>query len=207
MALVMFDYDGVIVDSLEVFISRFSQACLEYGFTGIHEPKDVIGLFEGNVYETMMLRGIEESTIDKILKRYEGLQGEKLANLELFVGIGEALQRISEKHYIYVITSNLSSATIKILNQNGITSFIDVIGAEKEKSKIKKIHNTMSLHPGIPAYYIGDTKGDMIEGKLAGTQTIGVTWGWHSPEKLKEGSPDYLFNTPEELANFLEAVE
>ena len=207
MALLMFDYDGVIVDSLEVFISRFSQACLENGFTGIHEPKDVIGLFEGNVYETMRQRGLDESTINKILQRYEVLQAEQLADLELFVGIGEALERISERHFIYVITSNLSSATIKILTQNGIACFIDVIGAEKEKSKIKKIHNIMSLHPGVPAYYVGDTKGDMIEGKHAGAQTIGVTWGWHSPDKLKEGSPDYLFDTPKELANFLEKVE
>ncbi|HBW39103.1 HAD family hydrolase [Desulfosporosinus sp. BICA1-9] len=207
MALVMFDYDGVIVDSLEVFIARFSQACLENGFTGIQEPHDVIGLFEGNVYETMMQRGMDESTIDTILKRYEILQGEQLADLELFADIGEALQRISEKHLVYVITSNLSSATIKILSQNGITCFIDVIGAEKEKSKIKKIQNTMSLHPRIPAYYVGDTKGDMIEGKHAGTQTIAVTWGWHSPAKLQEGSPDHLFNTPKELANFLEKVE
>lgn len=207
MALVMFDYDGVIVDSLEVFISRFSQSCLENGFTGIREPKDVIGLFEGNVYETMRQRGLDESTIDNILKRYEVLQAEQLADLELFADIGEALQRISEKHFIYVITSNLSSATIKILTQNGIACFIDVIGAEKEKSKIKKIHNIMSLYPRVPAFYVGDTKGDMIEGKHAGTQTIGVTWGWHTTDKLKEGSPDYLFDSPKELANFLENIE
>ncbi|MCO1604568.1 HAD family hydrolase [Desulfosporosinus nitroreducens] len=206
MALVMFDYDGVIVDSLDVFISRFSQACLENGFQGINEPKDVISLFEGNVYETMMSRGISEVAIDDILKRYEILQGEQLTDLELFDGIGKALQRISEKHHVYVITSNLSSATKQILNRNGITCFEDVIGAEKEKSKIKKIHNTMALHPGISAYYVGDTKGDMIEGKHAGTQTIGVTWGWHTPQKINEGNPDFLVNSPEELADFLVKV-
>ena len=203
MALVMFDYDGVIVDSLEVFTSRFTQACRENGFKEVNAPKDVLSLFEGNVYETMMKRGLDESTIDKILERYEALQGEQLADLELFNGIGEALQRISEKHQVYVITSNLSSATIRVLNQNGIECFKDVIGAEKEKSKIKKIYNTIVLHPGVPAYYVGDTKGDMIEGKKAGAQTIGVTWGWHTPQKIKEGSPDYLVTTPEELADLL----
>jgi len=199
----MFDYDGVIVDSLKVFTSRFSQACQENGFKEVNAQKDVLGLFEGNVYETMMRRGLDESTIDHILKRYEVLQGEHLASLELFTGIREALERISEKHPVYVITSNLSIATIRILNQNRIECFDDVIGAEKEKSKIKKIQNTMSLHPGIPAYYVGDTKGDMLEGKKAGAQTIGVTWGWHTTSKLKEGSPDYLFDTPKELADFL----
>ncbi|MHB8075497.1 HAD family hydrolase [Desulfosporosinus fructosivorans] len=206
MALVMFDYDGVIVDSLDVFTSRFTQACRENGFKEVNVAKDVLSLFDGNVYESMMRRGLAETTIDNILERYEVLQGEQLAELQLFNGIREALIRISEKHQVYVITSNLSSATIRILNQNGIDCFKDVIGAEKEKSKIKKIHNTMAIHPGIPAYYVGDTKGDMIEGKKAGTQTIGVTWGWHSPQKIKEGSPDYLVNTPEELADYLVKV-
>ncbi|AET67295.1 putative phosphatase [Desulfosporosinus orientis DSM 765] len=203
MALVMFDYDGVIVDSLDVFVSRFSQACLENGFQEIKEPKDVISFFDGNVYETMMSCGIQESAIDNILKRYEILQSEQLTQLELFDGIGKSLQRISEKHHIYVITSNLSSATKQILQMNGIDCFNDVIGAEKEKSKIKKIQRVMALHPGIPAYYVGDTKGDMIEGRKAGTKTIGVTWGWHTPEKIQEGDPDYLVNTPEELVDFL----
>ncbi|TGE35431.1 HAD family hydrolase [Desulfosporosinus fructosivorans] len=206
MALVMFDYDGVIVDSLDVFTSRFTQACRENGFKEVNVAKDVLSLFDGNVYESMMRRGLAETTIDNILERYEVLQGEQLAELQLFNGIREALIRISVKHQVYVITSNLSSATIRILNQNGIDCFKDVIGAEKEKSKIKKIHNTMAIHPGIPAYYVGDTKGDMIEGKKAGTQTIGVTWGWHSPQKIKEGSPDYLVNTPEELADYLVKV-
>lgn len=206
MALVMFDYDGVIVDSLEVFTSRFSQACRENGFKEVNESKDVMDLFDGNIYETMMRKGLDESTIDNILKRYEVLQGEQLADLELFNGLAEALDRISEKHQVYIITSNLSSATIHILSRNGIECFQDVIGAEKEKSKIKKIQNTMSVYPGMPSYYVGDTKGDMVEGKSAGTQTIGVTWGWHTPHKLKEGSPDFLFNTPKELADFLVMV-
>lgn len=206
MALVMFDYDGVIVDSLDVFISRFSQACFENGFQGIKEPKEVISFFEGNVYETMISRGITESTIDNILKRYELLQNEQLTHLELFNGIGEALNKIAEKHHVYVITSNLSDATKQILNSNGIDCFKDVIGAEKEKSKIKKILSVISFHPGIPAYYVGDTKGDMIEGKHAGTKTIGVTWGWHTPEKISEGNPDFLVNSPEELADFLDRV-
>lgn len=203
MALVMFDYDGVIVDSLDVFTTRFTQACRENGFTEVKDPKDVIALFEGNVYATMVKRGLDIPTIDKILERYEALQSEQLMELELFTGIGEALLQISEKHDVYVITSNLSSATLRILKQNGIECVRDVIGAEIEKSKIKKIHTTMARHPGTPAYYVGDTKGDMIEGKAAGTQTIGVTWGWHSSAKLKEGAPDYLVSTPEELVKLL----
>jgi len=42
VALVMFDYDGVIVDSLEVFLLRFTQACREYGFNRVNAQQDVL---------------------------------------------------------------------------------------------------------------------------------------------------------------------
>lgn len=206
MALVMFDYDGVIVDSLDVFTSRFSQACQEHGFQDIKEPKDVIGLFEVNVYESMSNRGLDKSTIDIILKRYEALQSKELTGLRLFPSIGDALYRVAENHLVYVITSNLSGATIKVLEQHGIDCFKDVIGADKEKSKIKKIQQLMRLHPELQAFYVGDTKGDMIEGKEAGAKTIAVTWGWHTSDKLKEGLPDFFFNSPKDLADFLEEI-
>ena len=61
----------------------------------------------------------------------------------------------------------------------------------------------MSRNLDMPAFYVGDTKGDMIEGKQAGAVTVAVTWGWHSTEKLTEGSPDYMVHTPTELKNLL----
>jgi len=48
-------------------------------------------------------------------------------------------------------------------------------------------------------YYIGDTTGDIKEGKQAGVKTVGVTWGWHSKEKMAAAEPDYLFDNPQEL--------
>jgi phosphoglycolate phosphatase len=203
VALVMFDYDGVIVDSLNVFTLRFSQACRENGFNQIKASDDVISLFDSNVYETMRQRGLDGLTIDAILERYEVLQGVHLGNLKLFEGIREALDKVSKKHSIYVITSNLSNATIQVLEQNEIKSFKGVIGADIEKSKIRKILSVKSLHPETTAFYVGDTKGDMIEGRQAGCLTIGVTWGWHTPEKIQEGFPDYLVKTPEALAELL----
>jgi phosphoglycolate phosphatase len=48
-------------------------------------------------------------------------------------------------------------------------------------------------------YYIGDTTGDIKEGKQAGVKTVGVTWGWHSKEKMAAAKPDYLFDSSQEL--------
>ena len=75
----------------------------------------------------------------------------------------------------------------------------DVLGAEKERSKAIKIGDTMARHINQPAYYVGDTSGDIIEGKRAGAMTVAVTWGWHDVEKLEEASPDFIVSSPAEL--------
>ena len=48
-------------------------------------------------------------------------------------------------------------------------------------------------------YYVGDTTGDIKEGKQAGIKTVGVTWGWHSKEKMAAAGPNYLVDHPREL--------
>lgn len=165
--------------------------------------QDVIDLFEGNVYASMLERGVEEPTIDAILEDYKVRQEPFLLNIPLFAGMPEALEQISHNHSIFIITSNLSSATRAVLNKHRLRCIEDVIGAEQEKSKVKKIERIRALYPGMPAFYIGDTKGDMLEGRETGAHPIAVTWGWHTEERLIKGDPDYVAHSPQELAEIL----
>jgi len=194
MSLVMFDYDGVIVDSFEQVCSDFIKACSAYGFDIDEETFNY--LHDDNCYRAMKEQyGLSEEVIDAILQEYEEIAKRHL-NVDVFAGMREAIKKIAEKHTVVVITSNISAYVREVLQNNGITEFEDIVGAEKEKSKIKKIRRAMEMYPSDISYYIGDTAGDMIEGREAGAKTIAVTWGWHSADRLKKTDPDYLVNTP-----------
>lgn len=202
-SLAMFDYDGVIVDSLDSFTSVFISACRDNGFLGVNSRKDILALFEDNVYTAMMKQGLDAGTIDNILRTFEIRSNSYLDELKLFDGMGDALKKIAEKSKVFIITSNVSGIPERVLKRSGIGCYEDVIGAEKEKSKIKKIKRLMEQYPLLRPYYVGDTKGDIIEGKMAGALTVGVAWGWHGAEKLKEAQPDYLVYSPEELIDVI----
>ncbi len=197
MSLVMFDYDGVIVDSLAQFTEGWIRACRQGGFI-IGSMEEAIAMFDDNVYVTMGRLGVDNATIDRILEYYE--QIEPTTEVELFPGMAAALEAIAVRNAVIIITSNLMAPTMAVLERSGVRCVADVIGAEQEKSKIRKITGVMARHPGLAAYYVGDTKGDMLEGRQAGALTVGVTWGWHTSAKLGEGCPDYLADTPAELA-------
>jgi phosphoglycolate phosphatase len=201
--LVMFDYDGVIVDSFEVFSSCFMKACHQNDFYELNSPEKVLALFETNIFEAMLNFGLDDHSINRILKAFQSDIAAYQNSLRLFDGMPDTLKKISENNKIVIITSNLARAARRVLQNNGVSCYEDVLGAEKEKSKVKKIRHTMARYPGLPAYYVGDTKGDMVEGRKAGAITVAALWGWHAVKKLEEGSPDHLVRSPKELLDLL----
>ncbi len=197
----MFDYDGVIVNSFEIHARNFIAACQDNGFNLVNSHDDLLDLYESNIYEALSKKGLKIKVIDQILKDYAIKQKTELQEVQVFEGMKEAIENLAQKNKIYIITSNVSEAVVEVLEGHGVRGFQEVIGAEKEKSKVKKIKNLTFKYPHLMPFYVGDTKGDVFEGKEAGVKTIGVSWGWHGKSRLMEAIPDYIVESPEELVN------
>ncbi len=203
-ALVMFDYDGVIVDSFEIFSACFMRACHQNNFDEVNSPEKVLALFEANVFEALLAFGLDDLLINQILETFQSDIVSYQNNLKLFDNMADTLKKISVNNKIVIITSNVTMAAKRVLHSNGVNCFEDILGAEVEKSKEQKIRITMARYTGLPAFYVGDTKGDMIEGRKAGAITVAALWGWHTIQKLEEGSPDHFVSTPQALLDMLD---
>jgi phosphoglycolate phosphatase len=202
-ALVMFDYDGVLVDSFDVFTAAFLAACRKCGFCGITSRAHLIRLFDRNLFEALQDFDLDDRKIGRILQTFETEISGHLDTVALFSGMAAALKAIAHDNHVFIITSNVSQHVSRVLNTNGVNCFEDVLGAEKEKSKTRKIRQTKARYTSLPAYYVGDTTGDIIEGKKADTLTIAVTWGWHDAGKLAQADPDFMVSSPAELTKLL----
>jgi phosphoglycolate phosphatase len=200
----MFDYDGVIADSQDVFVTTFLGACHACGYTGIKSSQQLMDLLDGNFYEALTGLGLAKEKIDEIIgDAFDREMQKHVAEVKPFYGIHALLKSLSPQNVLTVITSNVSNIVWQLFEKEGISCFDEVMGADVEKSKVKKIQKTMTRYKELPAYYVGDTKGDMIEGKKAGAITVAVTWGWHTREKLTQASPDHMVHTPAELQKLL----
>lgn len=202
--IVIFDYDGVIVDSLDVYEKAVILTFHKNGFNQISTRESFLGLFDGNFFESAIKIGIPREKIPAILKELESNLHPLQAELKLFDGVKETLAELAKKSKIYIVTSNLTDIVKAYLESQNITAFEEIIGADKEVSKVKKIEYIKSKYPNGDFLYIGDTKGDMIEGKQAGVKTVAVTWGWHDAKRLNEGNPDYMVSKPSEILSIIE---
>ncbi|MGC8739230.1 MAG: HAD family hydrolase [Candidatus Hydrogenedens sp.] len=201
--LILFDFDGVIADSFEIFFREFTSACTEMGFDRLNSKVAFLNLFEGNLLFNIVKAGFPPWKLRELFNRFQPRIAKANDSVSVFDGIREMLAHLSAKYPVYIISSNLTEAVQRFLVREKIDTIQDVLGADVETSKVKKIKRVWKKHPESIAYYIGDTSGDVYEGKEAGAITIAVTWGWHEIERLIKAKPHYLVHSPEELEQLL----
>ncbi len=201
--VLLFDYDGTIVDSLNEVFKAFNRIAPEYGIEIIEDIEKFIQLYDNNVYDSIALLGLPRKKVEDFVSKWREPFLLDNVKVHVFKGMEEALAILAKKAELYVITSNATDAIKKSIKRFGLHGIKEVIGGDIEPSKTTKIKKLKEQNKGYNIYYIGDTLGDMVEARKAGVKTIGVTWGVHSREKLKEAKPDYIVDTPEELVKVL----
>ncbi|MDI6825857.1 MAG: HAD hydrolase-like protein [Candidatus Aenigmarchaeota archaeon] len=161
--LLIFDYDGVIVDSLDMMVKVVNKLCRSCNFKHNLSKEEVAALFDVNFFEGMKKLGIDK----KEVKKY-------------------------------------SHAAMDFLKENGLEPYVEeIIGIEKEASKVKKVEYCKRKYnvENEFIFYIGDTRGDMIEGKKGKIKTVAVTWGYYDRRKLEKENPDFIVDSPNNLLN------
>ena len=178
--VVMLDYDGVLVDSFDYFHGAFVEACHAHGFTQVDGPEAFRRIFDVNMYDGLVAAGVPREAIGPILESMAAALAQNGGRYDFFEGIPQVLDRLAERAKLLVITSNLTANPERFLRGHGITCIEEVLGSDKGLSKVEKIRGVMQRHPAARHYYVGDTVGDIIEGREAGALTVGVSWGSRS---------------------------
>ena len=200
MKLLLFDFDGVLVDSIDVYEKTVTDCLKKIGQPLTRGREEFLELFEGNFYESLKQKGVNMNKFTAA--SVDILSKVNYTDMKPFDAIRPVLRELAKNHPLIVISSN-DSPTIKealrLYHFNGI--FDDILGSDFMLSKKDKILHVIRKYSVTlqDIYYIGDTTGDIKEGKQAGVQTVGVTWGWHSKELMVASQPDYLFDKPEDL--------
>ncbi len=198
--VVMFDFDGVVVDSLEVFAAALIAACEEYGIAAVRTVDDVVTLFAGNVYESFRTAGADEQAVARAMTAAGRVLERDLSRMKPFPGMSEVLARLGEQGDVVIVTSNSEPLVRRFLAENHVEGVTAIAGVESGPSKTEKIRLVRQRYPRQAVYFfVGDTAGDMREAREAGVTPVAVAWGWHEPESLLAAGASQVVATPEEL--------
>ncbi len=200
MKMFLFDFDGVIADSLETYEWTVRECLNRIGQPIVKSRADFLELFEGNFYEEITRRGVN---LEAFLKASPGVLAEvDFSGMRLFPFLLPVLEKLSEGNVLLIISSSGSRSIRKTLESNHFNGcFRAILGSDFMLSKTAKIAHAMESYDvdAEHTYYIGDTAGDIREARQAGVKAVAVTWGWHSRETLEAAAPHFIARTPDDL--------
>lgn len=198
--LFLFDFDGVVVDSLDVYEGTVTKCLEKIGQPIIKSRSDFLDLFEDNFYLSLVKKGVDLEAF--MYASTDILKHADYSGMKPFYDLIPVLKKLENCSITAIISSSgtneISSIMIRF-HLNGY--FRNVFGSDVNLSKKEKILLALDKFEikREKAYYVGDTTGDIKEAKTVGIKTIAVSWGWHSKERLAAAGPDHLIDRPEEL--------
>ena len=204
MALVIFDYDGVLADTLDDLIRFGQEACNQLSVKHIVTKDDLSNLEVMSFATYGRACEVPDHLIDEFVKISLNLFAEKESPPAIFEGVSEVIQHISTKHKIAVVTTNSSQNVHAFLTQHGLDSLVHAVyGVDTPGSKAEKISLARDRFLEESVFMIGDALSDVRAAKEARVTSIAVTWGHQSLETLQRGEPDYVAESPRQIIKII----
>ena len=207
MALILFDFDGVLADTLGDLLQFGQEACDELGVkhTATQDDLNSLEIMSFATYGRQL--EVPEHLVDEFVKRCMVKFVQTPTPPKIFDGMTQVIEKLSARHAIGIITGNAARAVENFLFENGIRQYVSSIFAlEQPGSKSEKIEKAkIQLAEGAQdVYYVGDARSDIYAAKEAAVKSIAVSWGHQSLERLIQAEPDYVVHSPQELMEVIE---
>ena len=137
----IFDFDGVIADSLDVVVPAYNDIAADFGLNPVASKEEFTELFNGNLYDGLQEWGLSSEGLESFLKRLSDRILEDIENIPLFDHMDRILERLFDSGFeVLIITSNTSRIINNFLRYRGVTQVKEVLGVEDGKSKVDKIN-------------------------------------------------------------------
>ncbi|MGI9431822.1 MAG: HAD family hydrolase [Myxococcota bacterium] len=218
---VLFDLDGVLVDSRGPIAGSINHALVENGL----EPSPLEDLYRqigdplGPIFEVLLdTRGAGRALVQRCIDAYRARY--RVASVEealAFDGVAALLEELGRRVPLGLVTSKPIEFAGPILERLDLAKHFGALcgpplartdGEPKShiaERALSELGLATSSHGAPPiAAMVGDRHHDVRAGRELGLATVGVLWGIGSEAELREAGVQHLVETPRELGRLLE---
>ena len=208
--LILFDLDGTLLDSLGDLTDSTNHTLEQYGCPT--RTQDEIRRFVGNGAEVLIrlaLPGKEDDPpVEQVLASYkEYYAAHSQIKTKPYDGILEALEAISGKHKVAIVSNKPDKAT-KLLAQQlfgGMPAWGESADF-KRKPAPDMLYKAMKELGVSKCIYVGDSEVDVATAKNAGVKCLSVLWGFRDKQCLIDAGAEYFCESPAQMAEMIEKM-
>ena len=209
--LLVFDWDGTLIDSIERIVNSLQYASRRVCGIGLSDDKarSVIGLGLREAIE-QLLPQLDALAVKSVADCYrQNFLYESTVPELLFDGVEELLQQLVADSYTLAVATGKSRAGLdRAMDKHKLGHyFVTTRCAGETRSKphpemLNSILDELET-PAIHAVMIGDSEHDMVMAGNAGVDAIGVTHGVEEAESLMAHNPLACLDDITDLYEFL----
>jgi len=206
--ILIFDFDGVLADSLLPMLAYARQVCQELGHPCEPTQADLENLERMEFSDFGRQLGLSEDMIDTFVRRNFELFYNREEPLAITPNMEQVIRELSEQMILAIVTGNSSKVVRNFIENYGLRDlFAIILSAEDEGNRVDKINKVKDSFTGSigEVYMVGDAVSDIRAARRAGVKCIAVTWGHQSQERLSAETPDFLLEEPEDLLSLFGA--
>lgn len=195
--LIIFDWDGTLVDSIEWIVSCLQYAARECGYDAPdgQSARNIIGL---SIEQAMdrLFPDADQLAREQLIKAYsQHFFSREVSQKDLFPGVYDMLEYFKREGYLLAVaTGKKNAGLMRAMSGTGVTGFFNTTrSADQTASKpnplmIDEIVAEMNVSKDR-TLMIGDSVHDMKMAEFAGVASIAVECGAHSREVLNQYKP------------------
>ncbi|GAB4507806.1 MAG: HAD-IA family hydrolase [Sulfuricaulis sp.] len=195
--LIIFDWDGTLMDSVAKIVRCFTAALDDVGVPrpGEDATRHVIGLGLAEAVATLLPQ-TDAETRARVVERYrEHFLHLDQTDMPLFPGVRVGLESLVAQGYLLAIATGKARRGLdRVLSDTGTahlfcaTRCADEAFSKPHPRMLEDILEQTGMEAG-KALMVGDTTYDMLMARHAGMDGLAVTYGVHGRELLVEHGP------------------
>ena len=214
---VLFDLDGVILDSKATILASLRHAVQQHEIPNVSDADllHCVGPPLAEVARTLATRHPQPSDqlAFKIADAYRAhYQQVCFTETPVFAEMTETLRQFAKRFPLAVASSKPTDFSIPILRNLKLDKFfqsicgptLDLATPEPKTQTAARALREISNPPPTRAAIVGDREHDITAGKNNGLITVAVTWGFGEREELEDAQPDCIVHSPRELRSLFE---
>ena len=208
--LIVFDWDGTLMDSTATIVVAIQAACADMGLPvpSREQASHVIGLGLSEALHTAVPE-LDPADYSRMVERYRHHYFARDDELNLFDGAAELLQWLSGSGYALAVATGKSRRGLdRAFEASGLGALFhasrtaDETFSKPHPAMLLELVDEFAVAPSR-TLMIGDTLHDLMMAKNAGTPAVGVSYGAHPLEALAAEAPLALVHSIAELRQWL----
>jgi len=210
--LLIFDWDGTLMDSAGVIVDSIQRACEDIGLAAPSEraSRQIIGLGLAQALQTL-LPDLPADDYPRLVERYRHHYLGRDEQIPLFAGVEQGIRDLHQNGFQLAVATGKSRVGLaRALESSGLgtwfsaTRCADQTHSKPHPAMVLELIDELDADPAR-TLVIGDTSHDLLMAANAGVASLGVTYGAHEAGDLHPHAPLALIDSFAEVHAWLNA--